>query len=88
LTEFRRDGDTPSTRKRLKEAAKTNPYVADYLLGMKKPPATLADTISMGGEDEAQEYARRNAHAWMRTKGALEWLAAQVRPERTERRRS
>jgi hypothetical protein len=41
----------------------------------------------MGGEDEAQEYARRYAAAWANTKNALEWLTARLPPNvKTARR--
>jgi tetratricopeptide (TPR) repeat protein len=75
LVAFRRGGDTPETQALLKEAVTTNSHVPAYLLGQKKLPQSRAPYITMGGEDEAQEYARRNTAAWARTAGALQWLA-------------
>jgi len=80
LVAFRRDGDTTETRSLLTEAATTNSHVAPYLLGRKKLPRTPASYITMGGEDEAQEYARRYVAAWANTAGALEWLAVHLLP--------
>lgn len=86
LAKFRREGDTPSTRKLLKEAMKTNQHVPDYLVGAKKVPVTQAAYISMGGEDEAQEYAGRNAPSWARSQGALDWLMNSMPLGRKSRR--
>ena len=67
--------------------ASTNSHVASYLLGRKKLPRKPAPYITMGGEDEAQEYARRYAAAWANTEGALEWLTARLSPNvKTARR--
>jgi hypothetical protein len=50
-------------------------------------PRKPASYITMGGGDEAQEYARRYAAAWANTKGALEWLTARLPPDvKTARR--
>ena len=73
-------GDTAETRNLLTEAATTNSPVTPDLLGRKKLPRPPASYITMGGEDEAQEYARRYTAAWANTAGALEWLAAHLPP--------
>jgi tetratricopeptide (TPR) repeat protein len=78
LVAYRRNGDTAKTRSLLEEAVTTNGHVPPYLLGRKKPPRTPASYITMGGEDEAQEYARRYAAAWANTEGALAWLTAHL----------
>ena len=65
-------------RSLLEKATTTNSHVASYLLGRKKLPRKPVPYITMGGEDEAQEYARRYAAAWANTKGALEWLTARL----------
>jgi tetratricopeptide (TPR) repeat protein len=81
LAAYRRDDDTGEARTLLKEAGTTNSHVPAYLLGRKKLPRKPASYITMGGEDEAQEYARRYAATWANTKGALEWLMAHLPPD-------
>jgi tetratricopeptide (TPR) repeat protein len=87
LVAYRQHGDTAETRTLLQEAATTNSHVPPYLLGRKKLPRTPASYITMGGEDEAQEYARRYAAAWASTAGALEWLTAHL-PSNAKKSRS
>ena len=87
LIAYRRDGDSVEARSLLEKAATTNSHVAPYLLGRKKLPRKPVPYITMGGEDEAQEYARRYAAAWANTEGALEWLTARLPPDvKTARR--
>jgi hypothetical protein len=88
LLDFRRGGDTPEAEADLRQALTVNAHVPAYLLGRKKLPRVPAPCITMGREDEAQEYVRRHAAAWTRTAGAAEWLAKH-RPDdkRTSRRR-
>jgi len=81
LIAYRRDGDSVEARSLLEKAATTNSHVASYLLGRKKLPRKPVPYITMGGEDEAQEYARRYAAAWANTQGALEWLMACLPPD-------
>jgi tetratricopeptide (TPR) repeat protein len=88
LLDFRRGGDTPEGEAKLRQALKVNAHVPAYLLGRKKLPRVPAPYITMGGEDEAQEYVRRHAAAWTRTAGATEWLAKHIPDDkRTSRRR-
>ena len=87
LIAYRRDGDSVEARSLLEKAMTTNSHVASYLLGRKKLPRKPVPYITMGGEDEAQEYARRYAAAWANTEGALEWLTARLPPNvKTARR--
>ncbi len=79
LLEFARAGDTASSRKRLAAAVQGNRHVPAYLLGKtlsRSAPAYLA----VGGDDEAQEFAREFLAGWRDTPGALEWLAVQTGP--------
>ena len=77
LLNFRRGGDTPEAEADLRQALKVNAHVPAYLLGRKKLPRVPAAYITMGGEDEAQEYVRRHAAAW--TPGqSLEWLRVRI----------
>jgi tetratricopeptide (TPR) repeat protein len=74
LALFRRDGDSPGSRKALTRAVRANVHVSDYLLGRKKLPRDLPGFISMGGEDEAIAYAHDAAEAWAAAPGALAWV--------------
>ena len=78
LIAYRRDGDSVEARSLLEKATTANSHVASYLLGRKKLLRKPAPYITMGGEDEAQEYVRRYAAAWANTQGALEWLTARL----------
>ncbi len=73
---FRRQGDSPESRRRLKKALEQNPHVPDYLLGRKRLPRWLPDTIGFGDESEAADYAAGAMAIWEGTPGALDWLAA------------
>ena len=76
LLAFRRRGDSREARNRLQEAQKWNPHVPAFLLGRKRLPRRLPDTITFGGESEAISYAAEFGESWRRTEGALEWLAS------------
>ena len=69
LVAYRQDGDSVEARSLLEKAMTTNSHVPSYLLGRKKLPRKPVPYITMGGEDEAQEYARRYAAAWANTEG-------------------
>lgn len=79
LLEFARAGDTASSRKRLAAAVHGNRHVPAYLLGRKFARSAPA-YLTVGGDDEAQEFAREFLAAWRDTPGALEWLAVQTGP--------
>ncbi len=87
LLDFRRGGDTPEAEADLRQALTVNAHVPAYLLGRKKLPRGPAPYITMGGEDEAQEYVRRHAAAWTRTAGAAEWLAKHIPDAKRRSRR-
>ena len=74
LTLFRREGDSPESRKALGRAVSSNIHVSDYLLGRKKLPRNLPALISMGGEDEAIAYVHDSVQAWAAAPGALAWV--------------
>jgi tetratricopeptide (TPR) repeat protein len=77
LCVFRREGDVPEARRRLKEAIDQNPHVRELLLGRKRLPEHPPDMITLGGEDEAAVYAMASFVSWWQTPGALDWLAAE-----------
>jgi tetratricopeptide (TPR) repeat protein len=75
LLKFKREGQNPKTDGRLMKALDYNPFVILYLLGIKKLPKRIPDTIGIGDNDEAAEYAAGSLHVWYQVPGALEWLA-------------
>jgi tetratricopeptide (TPR) repeat protein len=79
LLEFRRVGDADTSRKRLAAAMRGNPHVPAYLLG-KTLPLSAPAYVTVGGEEEAQDFAREYLARWRDTPGALEWLAVQTGP--------
>lgn len=85
LIAFRRDGDGAKSRARLREAVKINKHVPAYLLGRKKVPRGLPQYVTMGGENEAQDYARRCGECWRRDPAALGWLAEKAGREPVRR---
>jgi tetratricopeptide (TPR) repeat protein len=83
LLAFRASGATKEARALLAEAIRSNQHVPAFLNGEKDLPKAAPGYITMGGEDEAAEYARDAGAAWRRTAGALEWLrqvAAELPP--------
>ncbi len=87
LAAFRRQGDCSASRKALKRAARSNPHVLGYLIGLERLPRKLPDYVIVGGEDEAAAYASQSAATWSATTGALPWLAAATAIERATTRR-
>jgi tetratricopeptide (TPR) repeat protein len=77
LLAFRREGDTPETRKRLQEAKKRNPHVPGFLLGHEPMPRQQPPYYSPGDPDEAILYAGTSLAGWKATPGALSWLKDQ-----------
>lgn len=79
LQAFRLEGDTLHANTLLANARKQNPYVPAYLLGKKRLPSQLPDTVGFGDEREAIACAADALVAWRKTPGALAWLADQAR---------
>jgi tetratricopeptide (TPR) repeat protein len=77
LWAFRREGDCPASRQRLRAAFRSNRHVPGYLVGDSEWPALLPDSYAMGSRDEAVVCVDELGDAWEETPGALEWLAAQ-----------
>jgi len=75
---FRREGGSPNAARSIKEALAENKHVPAYLLGRKRIPSRLPDTLAFGGDDEAVDYVIHALSNWMSTSGALTWLAAEV----------
>jgi len=67
----------------LRRALDSNPFVPDFLLGLKPIPEEIPDVMTIGGEAEAAAVADALVEAWEDTPGALAWLreAAHERDE-------
>ena len=96
LAAFGEGGDTPEARRLLAAAVAANPHVPRVLLsGREVDPDGM---VTVGGEDEAELYARDFRRCWMDVPGAIAWLRAAAdvpverrgrpdRPDRPDRRR-
>jgi tetratricopeptide (TPR) repeat protein len=87
LFAFRRDGDAPAARERLRQALRANRRVAKYLEGRAEVPDELPALYGLGSEEEAMICAYELEGAWRATPGAGAWLAAAARPSRKRGRR-
>jgi tetratricopeptide (TPR) repeat protein len=85
LLAFRRDGDTPETRRLLNLARKANKHVPDYLLGRQPLPQERPDYYSPGDRDEAVLYVGGALSGWKETRGATAWLKEAERGRKTKR---
>ena len=74
LFEFRLHGDIEATRLLLTEAAKQNSFVAPILLGQSELVGSNSEYVTIGSEDEAQNYAINFMMAWRSAPGAIAWL--------------
>jgi hypothetical protein len=74
LHEFRRQGDTPETRRLLNDACTWNPPVPACLTGRKRLPRRLPELIGQGDEAEAVVYAAGQLAVWQATPRAVAWL--------------
>jgi tetratricopeptide (TPR) repeat protein len=88
LLAFRRRGDTPEARKRLKAARKANRHVPAYLLGEEPLPPEQRPSYSPGAESEAVIYAAGALSAWRSTPGALTWLREATKGASPKRRKA
>jgi tetratricopeptide (TPR) repeat protein len=79
LVAFRREGDTPASRRLLKAARAANRYVPAYLLQDEPLPAESPPYYSPGDRAEAAIYAVGGLSAWRSMPGALTWLGEAVR---------
>jgi tetratricopeptide (TPR) repeat protein len=76
LLAFRRQGDTPESRRLLKAATRANRYVPAYLTGAEFPPPGQPDYYTPGDESEAVEYVSGFLAGWKSTPGAVGWVRA------------
>jgi tetratricopeptide (TPR) repeat protein len=78
LLMFRREGDSPASRRLLKEAVAGNRHVPAFLLVRKHLPSQLPDSVGFEDESEAVCYVADALANWQATDGALTWLAGAV----------
>ncbi len=74
LYNFKKFGNKAKTEKVLLNAHKSNEFVIDYMLGIKKMPDAPPPFIGIGDENEAIAYVFDNWKIWNNTEGALDWL--------------
>jgi len=82
LHAFRTEGDSQRARALLAKAETANRHVPAYLMGRKRIPDRLPDTVGFGDESEAVFCAAEQIAAWRGTPGALPWLGARVQHTR------
>ena len=75
---FRQEGPTKSAGAMLTKAISVNPHVPAYLLKRKKLPKDAPESTGHGTVEAAEAYVSGGMDPWIRTKGALEWLAESV----------
>jgi tetratricopeptide (TPR) repeat protein len=74
LLAFRREGDTPESRRLLKSAHARNRFVPQYLLSQEPLPHEPPEMYEIGSRDEAILYAGDALSVWRSTSGALTWV--------------
>ncbi len=74
LYNFKKIGKKTKTEKILLNAYKSNEFVIDYMLGIKKMPKEQPQYIGRGDENEAIAYAFDTWKLWDKTEGAFDWL--------------
>ena len=75
LWAFRREGDCPASRQRLRAAFRSNRYLPAYLTGDSEWPGAAPESYAMGSREEAVICVDELGDAWDATPGALAWLA-------------
>jgi tetratricopeptide (TPR) repeat protein len=79
--------EVPRAATELDAARQSNPYVPEYLLDQDaEAPELDAFGVTIGGPDEAWEYAQAYGDIWRATPGALDWLRRQEGRSGTRRR--
>jgi tetratricopeptide (TPR) repeat protein len=87
LWTFRKEGDSPASRERLREAVKANRHVPSYLTGKAAIPEVLPDGFSLGSLEEAMICADEMIEVWNETPGAIPWLLAVAPKQQSKKRR-
>ena len=71
---FKKKGKSAKSDVELLKAYKFNPYVMEFMLGLKELPDEMPQFIGRGDENEAASYIYDAIHAWGKTDGALDWM--------------
>jgi tetratricopeptide (TPR) repeat protein len=74
LWAFRREGDCPASRQRLRAAFRANRHVPEYLTGDSEWTDPSPHSHAMGSREEAVVVIDELGVAWKGTPGALQWL--------------
>jgi hypothetical protein len=75
LWAFRREGDCPASRQRLRAAFRSNRYFPGYLTDDTEWAGATPESYAIGSREEAVICVDELGDAWDATPGALEWLA-------------
>jgi len=89
LTGYAVHGDSLIARSAFIAARKYNPYVLDYLLGLRVLPQKLPRAMKPGEESEAIRYAAVFGDVWERVSGVVDFLRSQkkLRTDKESRKR-
>jgi tetratricopeptide (TPR) repeat protein len=87
LSAFRRGGNGPDSRQRLREALRANRHVPGYLTGASEWTGPSPDSYAPGSREEAVICLEEQGEAWDATPGALDWLAAHAPKGKPRKRR-
>ncbi|HZK46559.1 MAG TPA: tetratricopeptide repeat protein, partial [Atopostipes sp.] len=74
LYHFKKMGKSAKSDRELMKAYKFNPYVMEFMLGLKELPDEMPQYIGRGDENEAAAYIYDAIHTWGKTDGALNWM--------------
>nr|NNM89494.1 hypothetical protein [Bacilli bacterium] len=89
LYTFALDGDSLPARSLFVAARKINPFVLDYLLGLRVLPQKLPKQAEPGQESEAVRYAVVYGDAFTEVEGCIDFLRAQkkIRVQKEEKKK-
>ncbi|MGH7375092.1 MAG: tetratricopeptide repeat protein [Candidatus Rokuibacteriota bacterium] len=87
LWAFRRHGDSPASRQRLRAAVRVNRHVPGYLTGDSEWTDPSPTSYAMGSREEAVICVDELGEAWTATPGALDWLVAHAPAGKRRKRR-
>lgn len=74
LLVYAEEGATATADRALDSAVSTNEFVPPYLLGLRRVPRKLPDTMGFGDQDEGVICAAHHFTAWASVQGATTWL--------------
>jgi tetratricopeptide (TPR) repeat protein len=77
LVTFRLEGPSRKAVRQVRAALDANPFVPEFLLGERRLPKQLPDYVGFGDENEAVMAVALVGQQWIRTPGAVDWLADQ-----------